>query len=70
MEESTVAAAGAQPTSSRKRKWTRQKGTKKKGGDSGDSDSDAWKSSRMCYTHFMYGARARSCKPPCSRAGN
>ncbi len=39
-------------------------------GDSSDSDSDAWESSGMCYAHFMYGAQARSCKPPCSRAGN
>jgi len=70
VEESTVAAAGAPPTSSRKRKWTNQKGAKKEGGYGGDSDSDAWKSSGMCYMHFMYGARARSCKPPCSRAGN
>ena len=70
VEESTVAAAGAPPTSSRKRKWARQKGAQKKDGNVGDSDSDAWKSSGMCYAHFMYGARARSCKPPCSRAGN
>ena len=70
VEELTVAAAGAPPTSSQKGKWTRQKGAKKKDGDIGDSDSDAGKSSGMCYTHFMYGARARSCKPPCSRAGN
>ena len=70
VEELTVAAAGAPPTSSRKQKWTRQKGAKKKGGDGGDSNSDAWKSSGMCYMHFMYGARAHSCKSPCSRAGN
>jgi hypothetical protein len=65
VEESTVAAAEAPPTSSQKRKWTRQKGR-----DGGDSNSDAWKSSGMCYMHFMYGARAHSCKSPCSRAGN
>ena len=73
VEESMVAAAEGQPTSSRKSKWTRQKGTDENGGDgsdSGDSDSDAWESSGMCYAHFMYGAQARSCKPPCSRAGN
>ena len=70
VEESTVAAAGAPPPSSRKRKWSRQKGTKKKGGDGGDGDPDAWKASGMCYAHFMYGAQARTCKPPCSRAGN
>ena len=39
-------------------------------GDSSNSDSDAWEGSGMCYAHFMYGAQARSCKPPCSRAGN
>ena len=73
VEESMVAAAEGPPTSSRKSKPTRQKGTDEKGGgdsDSSDSDSDAWESSGMCYAHFMYGAQARSCKPPCSRAGN
>ena len=73
VEESMVAAAEGPPTSSRKSKWTRQKSTDEKGGegsDSGDSDSDAWESSGMCYAHFMYGAQARSCKLPCSRAGN
>ena len=41
VEELTVADTGVPPTSSRKRKWTRQKGTEKKDGDSGDSDPDA-----------------------------
>jgi hypothetical protein len=69
VEESTVAAAGPPPTSSRKRKWPAKKGGKK-GGDGGGADTDAWKSTDMCYAHFTYGSKARHCKPPCSRAGN
>jgi hypothetical protein len=65
VEESMVAAAEAAPSGD-----SDDGGDSGDSGDSSDSDSDAWESSGMCYAHFMYGAQARSCKPPCSRAGN
>ncbi len=47
-----------------------QKCSHQKGSGSTNTNSHTWKDSSMCYNHYMYRIKVRSCKPPCTHMEN